>query len=514
MTAMSLAVLLVSLYADYWRPCCGALRRLHPVVKKLHRPHHAMFSADPSPCPCMSNLQSPLSDEEVSRLKRSGVALPPGPIISGVDRHGKTKYYPADYGNTCEAWDTKVDPACDQKFPPAQCTQRWCFVNPDCAKLDTHRSAVFPSSERYVSFEACGSFDAQQAYSCHTHFSEKSCSDASRGPKYPAGGNLCEWNKEIQGKTLRKSKQTCQPERCRCTGQHVGGKLRSGSYGSQCGAWDREKCEEWQEVPNSKMGVWCCQSWCYVDASCPSASPSSTTGLYWSYAACAEDPEMIRSCPWKEPIGWQGEPITLSDGARHILKNPARTEKKEEKLTWSTESDLSMEFLYNLIVANVVLLLLCLICCCCCCARKSSSDENQSPPPPPPAPPAPAAPVGSSSQSVIAKSAPRRARSPPVPVAASVERGMRKSAPQPPPLPLPTKASSSAPAPPARIARAFNTEASTAALQPPPEVPPLPLASVASGSSEPGPAALPLVRGSSEPSPQSKSKARSRKWEL
>ena len=39
-------------------------------------------------------------------------------------------------------------------------------------------------------------------------------------------------------------------------------------------------------------GAWCCEEWCYVDASCPTAIPSWTnstpggTTLYWSYLSC------------------------------------------------------------------------------------------------------------------------------------------------------------------------------------------------------------------------------------
>lgn len=397
-SATSFATLVGVLYVNFCRSCLGAPSQSHPIVKRFRRPHHAMFSADPSPCPCTPNLQPQVSDDELARLRRSNVALPGGPIIAGVDEGGDTKYYPWDFGNSCKAWDKTIDAECDQKFPPARCSQRWCFVNPDCAKPDTHRVDFFPGSERYISYEACGSFDAQQAYVCHTHYSEKTCLKSSRDSTYTAGSRRCEWSRDVDDKALRRSKQVCQPEGCRCTGQHLGEKLPAGSYGSQCGAWDRQKCEEWQNAPNAKMGIWCCQSWCYVDATCPSASPSSTPGLYWSYAACAEKAELIDTCPWKEPIGWQGSPATLSDGARRILidgkKPSARKMEQEQKPALSMDS-LFDNFSIIIAGSGFLFLLVCLVCCI-CCRNNFSSDENARPevslePPAPSAAPGPGA---------------------------------------------------------------------------------------------------------------------------
>lgn len=449
MTASSVALLSGILFTNCWRPYAGATGHLRPKHRSilpmrhahLHLPHPVRFSAYSSSCPCMSNLQPQLSDEEVADLMRSDVALPSGPIIKVVDKHGNTKYYPADYGNSCKAWDQVVDPKCDQKFPPARCSQRWCFVNSDCAKRDTHRSMVFYTSERYVSYEACGSFDAQQAYKCHSQHSGKSCSKVARDPTYPAGGQLCEWSTEVHGKALRKSKQVCHPERCRCTGQHVNDNSDE-LYGSQCAPWDRKKCEEWQNVPDAKIGIWCCQSWCYVDASCPSAAPSSTPGLYWSYAACAEDPEFMQTCPWKEPIGWQGSPVTLSDEARHVLKDGHKTTraKTEEEQHHSTFDPLLDElspvldklgpFGEAIAGSGFLLLFVCLICLCCLCWGRNSSSDETAPaevPPTPPAPPPPPVPVATSSERP--QPAPQER---PAPVADRRARGRSRTPPAPP----------------------------------------------------------------------------------
>ena len=68
-------------------------------------------------------------------------------------------------------------------------------------------------------------------------------------------------------------------------------------------------------------GAWCCEEWCYVDASCPTAIPSWTnstpggTTLYWSYLSCDiadvdpvaaaalldEDPE-DQVCKWEPEV--------------------------------------------------------------------------------------------------------------------------------------------------------------------------------------------------------------------
>jgi len=139
-------------------------------------------------------------------------------------------------------------------------------------------------------------------------------------------------------------------------------------------------------MPDAKMGIWCCQNWCYVDASCPSAIPASVAGFYWSYAACAESPTLLRSCPWKKPIGWQGSPVTLSDGARHVLSRAeleatTATKKKEEEQTFPPwmrpNADAKSNLLWIAITSSgFFLLILCLVCCLCC--KRSSSDDDES----------------------------------------------------------------------------------------------------------------------------------------
>lgn len=46
----------------------------------------------------------------------------------------------------------------------------------------------------------------------------------------------------------------------------------------------------------------CCLAWCFVDAACPSAVPSTAhKGLYVTYQDCANEAEALRACP-----AWDG----------------------------------------------------------------------------------------------------------------------------------------------------------------------------------------------------------------
>lgn len=355
-------------------PFCQAVHR-PPIIGRLHhKPHHAMFSADPAPCPCVSNGQPVIKDGFLKDDAAKGNQAMSGPIIKGLDVNGSETYFPANYGNTCESWDQITDPVCKEKYPPAYCQTRWCFVAPECAKSDTQSTWRFPGSELYFSYEACGSFDATSSYKCHVHNTEFKCAQDVKESHYKAQGPRCEWLQEIKNKELPIQERLCQPERCRCTGDFLstaGADEKEGLYGTKCAAWDRKKCEEWQNEPGAKMGIWCCQSWCYVDASCPSAAPSvDKPGLYYSYVACKDDLKELKQCPWQEATGWQGSPALLSDRARTALaeRKPPEPPKKDSwtddvfPKTWSDEP----LYIGIIIACLILVLLICVIMYCCC----------------------------------------------------------------------------------------------------------------------------------------------------
>ncbi|CAJ1355436.1 unnamed protein product [Effrenium voratum] len=83
---------------------------------------------------------------------------------------------------------------------------------------------------------------------------------------------------------------------CECRGALPAGVLSSSfaaNYGGACGAWDSVDCKatwgsdvdsDWDTSANHE---WCCDSWCYVNESCPIAKKSWLgVGYYWSYETC------------------------------------------------------------------------------------------------------------------------------------------------------------------------------------------------------------------------------------
>lgn len=357
-------------------PFCEGVHR-PPIIRKLHhKPHHSMFSADPAQCPCIANGQPVVSDGFLADDPAKGNTAGKGPIIAGLDNNGSKVYYPANYGSSCEAWDQVTDPECKKKLPPAYCNTRWCFVDPQCQKPDTQKTWRFPGSELYYSYEACGSFDSYSSYKCLDHDSEEDCVADLKGDAYRNKGPRCEWNLATNSAV---TEDVCQPERCKCNGDFLS--LMSADdkeelYGTKCSAWDQKKCEEWQHEPGAKMGVWCCQSWCYVDASCPSAQPSSNKpGLYYSYVACKDNLKDLQQCPWPAVIGWQGSPALLSDKARCALGSP-KTPKKKSR-SWSEwwnkllNDDKTLLWIGVPIACGVFVAVIAILLCCCCKSNPS-----------------------------------------------------------------------------------------------------------------------------------------------
>jgi len=95
--------------------------------------------------------------------------------------------------------------------------------------------------------------------------------------------------------TLGLAELTGAAKPCPCTGKGVE-VLGMTDYGSQCKAWDKEKCEE---INGRPTGQFCCESWCYVDKDCASGWESSvSTGKFFSYAACQASSVDDGKCPY------------------------------------------------------------------------------------------------------------------------------------------------------------------------------------------------------------------------
>lgn len=226
--------------------------------------------------------------------------------------HKDGSKFPANYGESCQAWESESAACKGKAYPPAYCPEPWCYVDADCETADAKKSLYFPGTELTYSYQTCGGVDAFTAQACFAK-NETDCQDP------------CAWNTD-SGKAL------CQNKLCQCTGINTGVDVEEfgEGYGNSCMAHDQESCENWGD--ESELGLWCCKSWCYVDESCPSAKPSSAgQGLYYSYYACPDEPIALTSCKWKEPVDFSGEPLPLTGDASEALEAKAGSSKKKKK---------------------------------------------------------------------------------------------------------------------------------------------------------------------------------------
>jgi len=266
------------------------------------KPHHALFRADEPECECVSHGLPKISGMTEDA---PGTLAMNGPYVKRVAEDGEVSYLPHSYGSECKAWEDDLDDACKSKYPPAYCTQKWCYVDEKCKVADVKQSLFFPEKKLYYSYNNCGSFDAYTSMAC-LEKNQGNCQDP------------CAWNNGV-----------CQNKLCQCTGDNTltGAKAAKfgQDYGEQCKAWDKTDCET-KYKGTSSLGMWCCKQWCYVDSSCPSAKPSAVAkGLYYSYFACPDVGQEMAQCPWKKPVTFSGEPLPLTSEAREALANPKRS---------------------------------------------------------------------------------------------------------------------------------------------------------------------------------------------
>lgn len=175
----------------------------------------------------------------------------PPDLTAGRRRYGKE--FPVAYGTMCSAWDAAD---CAGYFPNDKhdiwCCETWCYVDRACPSAQ--ESWLF--SGYYFSYDACpqnGTALAGCAYS-----------DACK----PTGAN---------------------------TGLDAAALTKYGAdYGKSCKAWDATKCKEWYEGTDrwsaSGSKDWCCDSWAYVNESCPIVNKSSVVDtLFFSSGICPKD---------------------------------------------------------------------------------------------------------------------------------------------------------------------------------------------------------------------------------
>lgn len=164
----------------------------------------------------------------------------------------------ADYGTSCMPWDSQE---CEKLYPSLSsyamwCCLSWCWVGETCASA--RASTLWPG--HYFSYDGC-EMSADVVSSC----------------KYD---DACQCRGELPSGTF----------------DNVEGTFKA-NYGSSCKPWDSLGCKStWETNSNSGWSSsnthdWCCDSWCYVNDSCPIAKQSWLgTGFYFSYETC-DDPE-------------------------------------------------------------------------------------------------------------------------------------------------------------------------------------------------------------------------------
>jgi len=182
---------------------------------------------------------------------------------------------------------------------------------PDRPPLDALRqlrTAIRTGNSQWLdAFYGAGGLDAFAAEACSAGKDEGNCTAIS---------DNCAWNK---GADL------CQNKLCQCTGTN-NGHFPEGAeegYGETCAPWDQSSCEGWEDKDGVSLGLWCCMSFCFVDAKCPSATPHpALKGKYVSYVACPSDPEELKECPaGSEPKDAHGNPLPISSSVSQALEH-------------------------------------------------------------------------------------------------------------------------------------------------------------------------------------------------
>jgi len=223
--------------------------------------------------------------------------------------------FPTTYGRSCEAWEdgicntTRIDghqcgtyTDCNSMWPAEPkgdwCCQPWCYVSDECELSDVTPSLLndqFGGADFSLSYAACdfGVPEAETAYDDDT----------------------CPFEVDLTANPCACLHVTYSDEILESYGMPR-------DYGHYCAAWDdgdgtrhslgtNTQCHTlW---PDLAVGDWCCQAWCYVDASCPDALPAwandeNDVPLYYSYsAACdaeagpglnVETEYSDATCPW------------------------------------------------------------------------------------------------------------------------------------------------------------------------------------------------------------------------
>merc|ERR1711939_77339 len=229
----------------------------------------------------------------------------------------------AQYGDFCAAWDylegtpwKSYCPDDSENWCSSEnwCMGSWCYVSPECPSFVP--TSVFADINEDIgtigySYETCGSKN------CYAGAYDDPPNMQAGCPDDPTGQLGCDATSGFD-------------DRCKCIGidevWYTGGKFEKmpniASYGDFCLAWDNLYGTPWNSYcPDDSENLcssdnWCMGSWCYVDPSCPSFTPTSvfadvmdaSTGLNlgYSYEACgSKDCYAVAGAEWcpDDPTG-------------------------------------------------------------------------------------------------------------------------------------------------------------------------------------------------------------------
>lgn len=273
----------------------------HAVRKSLRGPEA------PKRCPCRAANFTAL-------LRNGTLPVTHGMLYPTSETPEAIFPFPQEYGSSCKAWDETAHPACkDATHPPSWCHADWCYVDPSCVdgtqpeESDIRQTVHFGKQELYYSYAACGAVDTATPESCLLR-DKPSCLNTPS----------CAW---------QAADELCQSALCQCQGGELPSETNfAHDYGSTCGAWDHDRCRAFAEDEEGKpadesLGLWCCMSFCFVEASCPSAKPHpALKEKYISYVACPTDATQLNECPaGSKPVDAHGDQLPISSAVSQFL---------------------------------------------------------------------------------------------------------------------------------------------------------------------------------------------------
>mmetsp|Transcript_9397 Transcript_9397/g.20589 ORF Transcript_9397/g.20589 Transcript_9397/m.20589 type:complete len:1235 (-) Transcript_9397:126-3830(-) len=204
---------------------------------------------------------------------------------------------PADYGQQCKTHDSEN---CGQWYGTdpgvgSYCCDAWCYVDLTTCEgaAGVFESTTLPGA--YFSYLVC----SENVPASELPAAEKTTCLAKYGP------DACYCIGDSSALNLDSSK-SIQQTRAGLLQLLPGGTADTTppGYGTSCLAWDQNNCSDYYPNEGStRWDTWCCRNWCYVNPSCPTAERSwlvnSTTPLFFSWDACADDSAKIETCPYQ-----------------------------------------------------------------------------------------------------------------------------------------------------------------------------------------------------------------------